>query len=56
MASDVLSKDHFAKVSGLGRKTFYFFRFCDAYVKRENKRVLKVLEIIMKKQKSFRLL
>ena len=47
MGSYVLSKDQFAEIIGLVRKTFYFFIPCDVYVSGE-KNLLKVDEIFLK--------
>ena len=38
LACHVLSKDNFVNVFRLVRKTFYFCKFCDIYVEKENKK------------------
>ena len=38
LACHVSSKDNFVNVFRLVRKTFYFCKFCDIYVEKENKK------------------
>ena len=39
MASKFLSKHHFAKTLKLEGKTFCFYKYCDFYIYKENKKV-----------------